>query len=154
MNAPRESPPTATCTFGELEISDARDRIDLDVVHGYLVRSYWAAGIPRELVERSLEHSLVFGAYLAGRQVGFARVVSDRATFAWLCDVFVLEEARGRGVSKRLVECVLAHPELQGLRRFSLATRDAHGLYARYGFEPLGDPTRSLEILRRDLYRA
>lgn len=144
---------TRTWTFGELEISDARERLDLDVIHGYLTRSYWAEGIPRELVARSLEHSLGFGAYLGARQVGFARVVTDRATFAWLCDVFVLEEARGRGVSKRLMECVLAHPELQGLRRFSLATRDAHELYRRYGFEPLGDPTRHLEILRRDLYR-
>ena len=147
MSAPAPAP--ATWTFGELEISDSHARIDLDVVHGYLTRSYWAAGIARERVERSLAHSLVFGAYLGGRQVGFARVVSDRATFAWLCDVFVLEEARGRGISKRLMECVLAHPELQGLRRCSLATRDAHGLYRRYGFEPLGDPARYLEILRR-----
>lgn len=144
---------TRTWTFGELEISDARERLDVDVIHGYLTRSYWAEGIPREVVARSLEHSLGFGAYLGARQVGFARVVTDRATFAWLCDVFVLEEARGRGVSKRLMECVLAHPELQGLRRFSLATRDAHELYRRYGFEPLGDPTRHLEIPRRDLYR-
>lgn len=135
--------------FGELEIDDARARVELDLVHGYLTRSYWARGISRERVERSLAHSLVFGAYLPGRQIGFARVVSDRATFAWLCDVFVLETERGRGVSKRLVECVVAHPELQGLRRFILATRDAHGLYRRYGFEPLADPTRYLEIARR-----
>ncbi|MCE9593499.1 MAG: GNAT family N-acetyltransferase [Planctomycetes bacterium] len=143
---------TRTWTFGELEISDARERLDVDVIHGYLTRSYWAEGIPREVVERSLEHSLGFGAYLGARQVGFARVVTDRATFAWLCDVFVLEEARGRGVSKRLMECVVAHPDLQGLRRFSLATRDAQELYRRYGFEPIGDPTRYLEILKRELY--
>lgn len=137
---------------GELEIDDARERIDLDVVHGYLTRSYWAAGIPKELVARSVERSLVFGVYRATVQVGFARVVTDGATFAWLCDVFVLESERGHGLSKRLMECVTAHPELQGLRRFLLATRDAHGLYRRYGFEPLGDPTRYLEILKRDLY--
>ena len=139
--------------FGELEISDERARLDLDVIHGYLARSYWAPGIPRELVARSLEHSLAFGAYVGGRQIGFARVVTDRATFAWLADVFVLEEHRGQGVSKRLMECVLAHPELQGLRRFLLATRDAHGLYESYGFRPLAEPARFLEIAVKDIYR-
>lgn len=138
---------------GEYEIDDARERIDLDVVHGYLTRSYWAAGIPKELVARSLARSLVFGVYRDAVQVGFARVVTDAATFAWLCDVFVLESERGRGLSKRLMECVVGHPELQGLRRFILATRDAHGLYRRFGFEPLGDPTRYLEVLQRELYR-
>ena len=100
------------------------------------------------MVRHSLDHSLCFGLYEKSRQVGFARVVTDRATFAWLCDVFILEEYRGRGLSKWLVECVMAHPALQGLRRFLLATRDAHGLYARHGFTPLEEPTRFLEVFR------
>ena len=133
---------------GEYMISDERARLDLDVVHGFLSReSYWARGRSRERVERSIEHSLPFGVYRAdGRQVGFARVVTDRATFAWLADVFVVPEERGRGLSKWLVECVLAHPELQGLRRWILATRDAHGLYRRYGFaEPDNQKTTYME---------
>ncbi|MGE0453103.1 MAG: GNAT family N-acetyltransferase [Vicinamibacteria bacterium] len=135
-------------------------RFDLDVIHGYLHRSYWAEGIPRETVERSLRNSLGFaliaqdGQGGTPGQVGFARVVSDRATFAWLADVFVLEEWRGRGLSKWLVACVLDHPELQGLRRFTLGTRDAHGLYARFGFAALAEPTRAMEIVKPDVYRA
>src|SRR5262249_2461302 len=101
-----------------------------------------------EVVRRSLENSLCFGLYESGRQIGFARVVTDRATFAWLCDVFVLDEYRGRGLAKWLVECVVGHPALQGLRRFLLATRYPHTLYERYGFQPLADPTRFLAIDR------
>ncbi len=140
-------------------VSDDPGRIDLDVVHGYLARSYWAAGIPRELVERSLAHSLVFGLYECSngsggeRQIGFARVITDRATFAYLGDVFVLEEARGQGLGKFLVECVHAHPELQGLRRWLLVTRDAHGLYGPHGWRALAEPGRHMEIVRRDPYR-
>ena len=121
---------------GEYTISDDRARLDMDVIHGFLSReSYWARGRSRERVERSIENSLAFGVYRAdGRQVGFARVVTDRATFAWLADVFVVSEERGRGLSKWLVECALAHPELQNLRRWLLATRDAQELYRRYGF--------------------
>jgi GNAT superfamily N-acetyltransferase len=151
--APEGPDVSETWRFGELEISDDRSRIDLDVVHGYLSRSYWAEGIPRDLVARSIASSLCFGAFERGRQIGFARVVSDCATFAWLADVFVLEEARGRGVSKRLMECVQAHPKLQGLRRFLLATRDAHWLYRKYGFEPLAEPARFMEIVVRNAYR-
>jgi len=129
---------------GEFEISTDPSRLDLDAVHGYLTRSYWATGIAREKVERSIEGSIPFGVYRIGpveaqSLVGFARVVTDRATFAWLGDVFILEEFQGRGLGKWLVECVIAHPELQGLRRFLLATRDAHGLYAQYGFELVPD---------------
>jgi GNAT superfamily N-acetyltransferase len=126
---------------GEYTISDERSRLDFDVIHGFLGgESYWARGRSRERVERSVKNSLPFGLYRGdGRQVGFARVVTDRATFAWLADVFVLPEERGRGLSKWLVECVLAHPELQGLRRWLLATRDAQGLYRRYGFTEPGD---------------
>ena len=130
---------------GEYEISTDPDRIDLDLVHGWLAGSYWAAGIPRETVARSIAGSLCFGIYRGARQVGFGRVVSDRATFAWLGDVFVLEEERGRGLAGWLMECVLAHPDLQGLRRFLLATRDAHALYAKHGFKPLAAPERFME---------
>jgi N-acetylglutamate synthase-like GNAT family acetyltransferase len=121
-------------------ISTDPAELDVAALHAYLSRSYWAQGIPREVVERSVRHSLCFGLYeekeWSKRQVGFARVVSDRATFAYLGDVYVLEDYRGRGLSKWLMECIRTHPELQGLRRWSLATRDAHGLYGRFGFTP------------------
>jgi GNAT superfamily N-acetyltransferase len=114
-------------------------------VHGFLTRSYWARGVPPDVVQRSIENSLVFGVYGGDEQVGFARVVTDRATFAYLADVFVLEGHRGRGLGKWLMEVVLAHPELQGLRRWMLATADAHGLYRRYGFRELGKPQIFME---------
>lgn len=134
--------------------------IDVDVVHGYLTTSYWSPGIPREVVERGIRNCLAFGVYeegggpggAGGRQVGFARVITDRATFAYLSDVFVVERCRGRGLSKRLVEAILAHPELQGLRRFCLMTKDAHGLYRRYGFGPMEDPSRFMEVVDREVY--
>ena len=126
---------------GGYAISTDPARIDIDVVHGFLANdSYWARGIPRELVARSIANSLCFGLYEGTRQIGFTRVVTDRATFAWLCDVFVLPAFRGRGLSKWLIETIVSHPELQGLRRWMLATRDAHTLYARVGFEPLTAP--------------
>jgi GNAT superfamily N-acetyltransferase len=135
-------------------VSDDTARLDLDVVHGYLARSYWAEGIPRDLVARSVRHSLCFGLYdPAGRQVGFARAVTDRATYAYLADVFVLEEAQGRGLGTWLTECVMAHPDLQGLRRFALVTRDAHDLYRKFGFDALASPERHMEIARPGLYR-
>jgi GNAT superfamily N-acetyltransferase len=144
-------------TRGDATVSDEHARLDLDVVHGYLSRSYWAASIPRELVARSLAHSLCFGVYLAAeggeRQVGFARVITDRATFAYLCDVFVLEEERGRGRAELLIDCVHAHPDLQGLRRWHLVTRDAHGLYARFGWRVTSEPEMHMEIVVRDAYR-
>lgn len=128
-------------------------RLDLDVIHGYLSRSsYWAEGIPRDLVARSLRHSLNFGLYEDGRQIGFARVVTDRATYGYLADVFVLEGHRGRGLSKLLMKAVMEHPDLQGLRRFGLTTRDAHGLYALFGFAPLPAPERFMEIARPGMY--
>jgi GNAT superfamily N-acetyltransferase len=143
---------------GDYRISTDPDRLDLDAIHGYLQRSYWAEEIPKEIVARSLRGSLCFGLYTeqqpSAQQVGFARVISDRATFAYLCDVYVLEEHRGQGLSKWLVEAVQSHPELQGLRRFMLATRDAHGLYAQFGFTPLANPTTFLEIRRPGLYKA
>jgi GNAT superfamily N-acetyltransferase len=126
-------------------ISTDPARVDRDLVHTFLAGSYWAAGVPREVVERSLEHSVVFGVYRGGAQVGFARVVTDRATFAYLADVFVLPEHRGLGLGDWLVATVVQHPELQGLRRWMLATADAHGLYERHGFAGLEDPDRFME---------
>jgi len=124
----------------DIEISTDPDRLDLDVIHRWLSEeSYWAQGRPRELMQRSFDNSICFGAYLGGRQVGFARVVTDRATFAWLADVFILDAYRGRGYGKTLVAAVLAYPELQGLRRWLLATKDAHGLYEQNGFTPVPD---------------
>ena len=123
------------------EISDEAARLDMDVIHGFLVDAYWGRGIPREVVERSIRWSLPFGVYAPdGRQVGFARCVTDRATFCWIGDVFVLPEERGRGLGVWLMRTIADHPELQGLRRWVLATRDAHELYRKTGFQDLGDP--------------
>ncbi len=122
--------------MGRYEVSTDRGRLDVDLIHRFLAEeSYWARGVSREIVERSLEHSLCFGVYADGRQVAFARAVTDRATFAWLADVFVVQEHRGRGVGETLMRAVLSHPELQTLRRWLLATLDAQGLYRRFGFE-------------------
>jgi GNAT superfamily N-acetyltransferase len=127
-------------------ISDDRSRLDVDAIHDFLVGSYWATGIPRELVARSVENSLCLGVYdRDGRQVGLARVISDYATFAYLCDVYILEPHRGRGLAKAAMRAVMSHPRLQGLRRFTLGTRDAHRLYARFGFAPAGKPQNRLE---------
>jgi GNAT superfamily N-acetyltransferase len=134
---------------GDFLVSTDPALLDLPLLHDFLAnRSYWAAGRPLEVVRRAVEGSLCFGLYEQGRQVGFARVVTDKATFAWLCDVFVLETYRGRGLSKWLIECVMGHPALQGLGRFLLGTRDAHGLYGRHGFRPLADPSRFMEVFR------
>jgi GNAT superfamily N-acetyltransferase len=134
---------------GDFLISTDPALLDVPVIYEFLsARSYWAAGRPLDVVRRSLGNSLCFGLYDRQRQVGLARVVTDRATFAWLCDVFVLGEYRGRGLAKWLIGCVMAYPALQGLRRFLLGTRDAHGLYERYGFTSLADPTRFMEMFR------
>jgi GNAT superfamily N-acetyltransferase len=139
---------------GDYLISTDPGLLDLTAIRDFLANhSYWAMGIPVETLRRAIDGSLCFGLYEHRRQIGLARVVTDRATFAWLCDVFVLEEYRGRGLSKWLMECVVAYPDLQGLRRFILGTRDAHTLYSRFGFKPLGDPTRFLEIHHHDPYR-
>jgi GNAT superfamily N-acetyltransferase len=132
---------------GEYLISTDKSRLDLGVVHDFLSTSYWAVGVPLEVVERSIENSLVFGVYGGEEQVGFARVVTDYATFAYLADVFVLESHRGRGLGKWLIEAVVSHPDLRGLRRWMLATGDAHELYRKYGFAGLGRPEIFMEIL-------
>lgn len=129
-----------------IEITTDPERIELDTLHGWLASSYWAPGIPKDVVKRSIEGSIPFAAFLDGRQVGFARVVTDRATFAWLADVWVEESMRGKGIGHRLMEAVIAHPDLQTLRRFLLATRDAHSLYAQYGFEPIDRPEAYMAV--------
>jgi GNAT superfamily N-acetyltransferase len=132
----------------EYTVGDLRPA-DRDVVYRFLSEdAYWSQGLPREIFDASLANSLCFAAYSAHEIVGFSRVVTDRATFAWLCDVFVLPAHRGNGISKRLMDAVMAHPDLARVRNFMLATRDAHGLYARYGFAPLGDPARWMAIRR------
>jgi GNAT superfamily N-acetyltransferase len=131
--------------------------IDLDVVHGFLSTSYWSPGIPRDIVRRGIDNALTFGVYdqrtSPHGQVGFARVITDKATFAYLSDVFILDSHRGHGLSKWLVEIILAHPDLQNLRRFCLLTRDAHGLYERFGFGPIPDPRNYMERRDPDVYK-
>jgi GNAT superfamily N-acetyltransferase len=134
---------------GEFLVSTDAALFDVPLIHDFLAnRSYWAAGRRLDVVRRAVENSLCFGLYEGNRQAGFARLVTDRATFAWLCDVFVLEPYRGRGLAK----WVLGHPALQGLRRVLLGTRDTQGLYEHFGFEPLADPTHFMEVFRPDVY--
>ena len=133
-------------------ISTDRGKLDRTVIHRFLEGSYWAKGIPREIVERGIENSLCFGLYDGERQVGFARIISDLSTFAYLADVFVLESERGRGLGVWLIETIKDHPQLQGLRRWMLATADAHGLYRKFGFTALSRPERIMEITDPDIY--
>ena len=155
---------------GEYVISTDPARLDVDVIHNFLTNCYWAKGIPKDVVARSIEHSLCFGIYDESHagwpgflklrrseasnfvQVGFARVISDFATMAYLGDVFVVESHRGRGLGKWMMECIMRHPALQGLRRWILLTRDAHQLYAKVGFTPLNAPERYMELHRPDVY--
>ena len=131
---------------GDYLISTDPALLDLHVIHEYLsVSSYWASGRPLEVVRRSIENSLPFGVFKGSAQIGFARVVTDYATFVWLADVFVLPAFQSEGVGKWLIEAIVAHPRLQGLRRWILATKDAHGLYSKYGFQPLELPERFME---------
>ena len=142
-----------TWTRDGYEVSDDRDRLDFRAVHAYLTRSYWSPGVPREIVERSAAGSMPFGLYATdGAQVGYARVTSDRTTFAYVADVYVLEEHQGRGLGRWLMECVLAHSDLQGLRRWLLTTQDAHGLYEKVGFVRAPFPERFMTIDRPRLY--
>lgn len=148
--------PTLTETRDIYEISSEQSRLDIDAIHAYLTRSYWSPGIPRAIVERAARNSLCFGVYErnGGRQVGFTRVVTDYATFAYLCDVYVLEEHRGHGLGKAMIRAAMAHPALAGARRVMLATRDAHGLYRQHGFGDTAGNTNLMEIVRPDIYRS
>lgn len=137
---------------GEFCVSTNRERFDLDAIHGFLCNSYWAHGIPRATVEKSIRGSLCFGIFHEKRQIGFARVITDCATFAYVADVFVLPEYRGKGLAKWMMECIMAHLELQGLRRWLLITRDAHGLYGKTGFKLLAHPERFMEIHHPEIY--
>jgi len=138
----------------EYTFSTDKSKLDFEVIHQYLSgESYWAKGISRDILKRSLENSMCFGVYKDNEQVGFARIISDKATFAYLADVFVVSEHRGKGLSKMLMQHIVDHPELQGLRRWLLGTADAHGLYARYGFKPLAKPERTMEKHDPDIYK-
>ncbi|MFO1312171.1 MAG: GNAT family N-acetyltransferase [Burkholderiales bacterium] len=145
--------PPSRAPGGDFEITSDPARIDVDAVHAFLTEAYWSAGIPRETVARAIAHSLAFALLHRGRTVGFARFVTDRATFAYLADVYVLPEHRGHGLGEWLVGTALAHPDLAGLRRMLLATSDMHKLYAKFGFRPLATPERLMEILDPDVYR-
>jgi GNAT superfamily N-acetyltransferase len=141
--------------LAEYEISTDAHRLNVEVIHRFLAEdSYWSPGIPRPVVERAIENSLCFGVYHRTAQVGFARVITDKSTFALLADLFILEAHRGKGLSKWLMRCVVEHEDLQGLRRLLLLTSDAHGLYRQFGFEELGNPSRFMEVVRRDIYRS
>ena len=144
---------TSKTSEGTIVVSTDRSRLDLDVIHGFLTTAYWSKGVPRETVARSMEHSLCFGAFDGDRQVGFARVISDLTTFAYICDVFALESHRKRGVGKSLMAAIMAHPELQGLRLWTLFTRDAHGLYRQFGFTSLASADWAMERFDPDVYR-
>ena len=134
-------------------ISTEKDKLDIDVIHSFLNRTYWAEGISKEIIRRSIEGSLCFGVFENDKQVGFARMITDKATFAYLADVFIIEEYRGRGLSKWLMEVIMSHPDLQGLRRMVLVTKDAHGLYKQFGFTPLINVERWMQILDPDVYK-
>jgi N-acetylglutamate synthase-like GNAT family acetyltransferase len=134
-------------------ISTEKEKLDIGLIHSFLNRTYWAEGISKDTISRSIEGSLCFGVFENDKQVGFARMITDKATFAYLADVFIIEEYRGRGLSKWLMEVIMSHPDLQGLRRMILATKDAHGLYKQFGFTPLINVDRWMHILDPDVYK-
>ena len=138
---------------GEYLISTDKEQLDIATIHAFLTTSYWAAGISIEIVKRSIEHSLNFGLFQNDQQAGFARMITDYTTFAYLADVFVLEPFRGRGLSKWLMQVIVAHPELQGLRKWVLFTRDAHGLYEQVGYTSLANPERAMERNFPNVYK-
>jgi len=140
--------------LGEYIISTNKRLLDLPAIHNFLKTSYWAEGIPFDIVKKSIEHSLNFGVYKAGKQVGFARVITDYATFAYIGDVYILEDFRGQGLSKWLMQVIAEHPELQGLRRWSLLTGDAHELYRKTGFQELQNPELYMEKANPGIYKS
>lgn len=137
-----------------IEITSDPDRHNIDAIHDFLTRAYWSTGISRETVARAVRNSLSFSLFLNSHPVGFARLVTDRATFAYLADVYILEEHRGKGLSQKLMKAVVSHPDVQGLRRYLLATRDAHGLYEKFGFKALLNPDVFMEINHPEIYRS
>lgn len=139
--------------YSEYSISTDKSRFDVNLIHEFLTNSYWAEGVPLEIVRRSIQNALCFGVFHGDRQVGFARVISDFATYAYIGDVFVLQEYRGRGLGKRLMRAIMDHPELQNLRRWSLVTSDAHGLHAQFGFTSLANPDGYMELRNPDVYK-
>ena len=134
-------------------ISTEKEKMDIDLIHSFLTRSYWAEGISKKIISRSIEGALCFGVFENDKQVGFARMVTDKATFAYLADVFIIDEYRGLGLSKWLMEVIMSYPDLQGLRRMMLATRDAHELYKKFGFTPLNNVDRWMHIHHPDVYK-
>ena len=142
-----------TITKGNFTITTDKDKMDIDFIHAFLTNSYWAEGITKNIISKSVNGSLCFGLFEGRKQIGFARMVTDEATFAYLADVFITSEYRGRGLSKWLIEVIMSHPDLQGLRRMMLATRDAHGLYRKFGFTPLTHTDRWMQIHDPDIYK-
>jgi GNAT superfamily N-acetyltransferase len=138
---------------GEYTVSSDPARMDIDAIHGYLSRAYWSEGMPRKTLESAMRGSLCFGLFERDTQIGFVRVVTDRATFAYVCDVFVLESHQGKGLGTWLMQCVMLHPDLQGLRRWHLTTRDAHALYRKVGFTLLSKPERHMEVFTADIHQ-
>ncbi|HKC34590.1 MAG TPA: GNAT family N-acetyltransferase [Chitinophagaceae bacterium] len=134
-------------------ISTEKEKFDIDLIHSFLARSYWAEGISKEVIKKSIEGALCFAVFENDKQIGFARMITDKATFAYLADVFIIEEYRGLGLSKWLMEFIMSHPGLQGLRRIMLATRDAHGLYKKFGFTPLNNVDRWMHIHNPEIYK-
>jgi GNAT superfamily N-acetyltransferase len=134
-------------------VSTNSARFDVEMIHRFLTSCYWAEGIPRDIVQRSIENAVCFGVFDGDKQVGVARVITDRATFAYIGDLFILESHRGRGLSKLLMRAIMEHPELQGFRRWSLVTNDAHGLYQQFGFTPLASPQKYMEIVNPAVYK-
>jgi GNAT superfamily N-acetyltransferase len=140
---------------GKFLVSTDPGKLDLEAIHEFLSKeSYWAKGIPKEIMRRAIENSLCFGVYENSQQIGFARIITDHATFAYLCDVYILETHRGKGLAKWLMSTIMAHPSIQGLRRINLVTRDAHRLYKQFGFTAPNNPDGYMELVRRDIYQS
>lgn len=138
----------------EFTITTDKSKLDIHVIHQFLSRTYWSPGIPVATLQKAIDGAICFGVFHQSKQVGFARVITDEATFAYLCDVFIINEYRGQGLSKWLMEIIIEHPSLQGLRRFLLATRDAHGLYRQFGFTELSTPQTWMQIHNPNVYQA
>jgi N-acetylglutamate synthase-like GNAT family acetyltransferase len=142
-----------TIAKNQFSITTEKEKFDVEFIHSFLTRSYWAEGISKEVIKRSIEGALCFGLFENDKQIGFARTITDKATFAYLADVFIIEEYRGRGLSKWLMEVIMSHPSLQSLRRIMLATKDAHRLYEKFGFTALNNVDRWMQINDPDIYK-